>query len=147
MGLKQGPGIRHWPLRSVAKKCGPASRISTHGREKWGDKGKAGVANVANQSVYSATIERRTVISSGFPPKTQMELISICVGRVNQSCSPGSTVDTSAHLSVDLVCKCMRVEKQLKAVSSGFGRLGVQGRFHLQRVQAQTMLQETIPQH
>lgn len=70
MGLKQGPGIRHWPLRSVAKKCGPASRISTHGREKWGDKGKAGVANVANQSVYSATIERRTVISSGFPPLT-----------------------------------------------------------------------------
>ena len=83
-----------------------------------------------NQSVYSATIERRTVISSGFPPKTQMELISICVGRVNQSCGPGSTVETSAHLSVDLVCQCTRVEKQLKAVSSGFGRLGVQGRFH-----------------
>lgn len=38
MGLKQGPGIRHWPLRSVAKKCGPASRISTHGREKWGNR-------------------------------------------------------------------------------------------------------------
>lgn len=53
---------------------------------------------MANQSVYSATIERRTVISSGFPPKTQMELISICVGRVNQSCGPGSTVETSAHL-------------------------------------------------
>lgn len=94
MGLKQGPSIWHWPLRSVAKKCGPASRISTHGREKWGDKEKAGVASVANQSVYSATIERRTVISSGFPPKTQMELISICVGRVNQCCGPGSTVET-----------------------------------------------------
>lgn len=37
---------------------------------KVGDKGKAGVASVANQSVYSATIERRTVMSSGFPPLT-----------------------------------------------------------------------------
>lgn len=65
-----GQSIHHWPLRSVAKKCGPASRISTCGREKSGDRGKAGVTSVAHQSVYSATIERRTVMSSGFPPLT-----------------------------------------------------------------------------
>lgn len=64
-----GQNIHHWPLKSVAKKCGPASRISTHGRGTWG-RGKAGVTSVANQSVYSATIERRTVMSSGFPPRT-----------------------------------------------------------------------------
>lgn len=43
---------------------------------------------MANQSVYSATIERRTVMSSGFPPKTQMKLISVFEGKVNQRCGP-----------------------------------------------------------
>lgn len=31
-----GQSIHHWPLRLVAKKCGPASRISTCGRESRG---------------------------------------------------------------------------------------------------------------
>lgn len=68
---KTGIGSHHWPLRSVAKKHGPASRISTHGRGEFGKmKGKAGIDNSVSQSVYSATIERRTVMSSGFPPLT-----------------------------------------------------------------------------
>lgn len=29
-------GLHHWPLRSVAKRRGPASRISTHGRAESG---------------------------------------------------------------------------------------------------------------
>lgn len=64
-------GLQHWPLRSVAKNRGPASRISTHGWGKFGMmEGKAGVDTEVCQSVYSATMERRTVMSSGFPPLT-----------------------------------------------------------------------------
>lgn len=67
---RQAKGLHHWPLKSVAKKRGPASRISTHGREIGTKKGKAGVDSSVSQSVYSATMERRTVMSSGFPPLT-----------------------------------------------------------------------------
>jgi hypothetical protein len=84
-----GQSFRHWPLRSVAKKRGPASRISTHGRENGVMMGKAGVDGSASQSVYSATIERRTVMSSGFPPKTQMETHQYVLRRkASQECKP-----------------------------------------------------------
>lgn len=33
---RQAKGLHHRPLRSVAKKRGPASRISTHGRGEFG---------------------------------------------------------------------------------------------------------------
>lgn len=44
-GLKKtGKGLHHWPLRSVAKKHSPASRISTHDKGEFGKmEGKAGV--------------------------------------------------------------------------------------------------------
>lgn len=109
MGLKHGPGVRHWPLRSVAKKRGPASRISTHGRGS-GQQGEAGVASVANQSVYSATIDRRTVMSSGLPPTTQMELMSVREGEPVQDVAQVSTAETRAHVPVDPVCLGTRVE-------------------------------------
>lgn len=61
----------------MAKKRGPASRISTRGRGELGTmKGEAGVDTQASQSVYSATIERRTVMSSGFPPTMKMKMYS-----------------------------------------------------------------------
>lgn len=117
----KGQSIHHWPLRSVARKCGPASRISTRGREKWGDTGKAGVASMSSQSVYSATIERRTVMSSGFPPKTQMNSSGCLKEKSAKDMAQVSAGEASAHISVCLTCQC-RVDK-VKAASSKSGRI------------------------
>lgn len=69
MGLKRGP--EH---PSVATISGKEMWSRQQDQHTWqgnvGDKGKAGVTSVASQSVYSATIERSTVMSSGFPPLT-----------------------------------------------------------------------------
>lgn len=51
----------------------PAGSAHTAGRI-WDDEGEAGVDTLGAASLcYSATIERRTVMSSGFPPTMKMK--------------------------------------------------------------------------
>ena len=51
----------------------------------WDDEGEAGADTEASQSVYSATIERRTVMSSGFPPTMKMKMYSyILKGKIKK---------------------------------------------------------------
>lgn len=81
-GLKHGP--EHPSLATEIS--GQEMWSCQQGQHTWQGKvegkGKAGVTSVASQSVYSATMERRTVMSSGFPPKTQMKLNSVFEGKV-----------------------------------------------------------------
>lgn len=81
MGLKHGPEHPSLATEIGGKETWSCQQDQHTWQGKSGDKGKAGVTSVADQSVYSATIERRTVMSSGFPPKTRRKLISVFTGK------------------------------------------------------------------
>lgn len=72
--LRTGNELENWPLRwAVKEESDPASRKPCVWGWELGDSGTSGADTRAGQSVYSATIERRTVMSSGFPPAGKEE--------------------------------------------------------------------------